>query len=179
MAAQNSTGVEPELPPAEFRIAAPGTTMTWKRLDGYELQRGRIGEVDDLLVHYSWEGRAMRIYLFCIGCESPDANFDLAAYRAIFPLHVGKAVAFPRSLDQWHWSNRIEVVDTETLQLPSGPVDTYVIQSETRGLDNPFHARNRIWFAPGIGWNVRLQYQDSRGVSYAWQAMEFTPPVAH
>ncbi len=171
--------MEPELPPADFRIAAPGTTMIWGRLDAYKVERGCIDEVEDLLVHYSWEGRPQRIYLFCIGCESPDVDFDLAAYRAIFPLRVGKAVEFPRRVDQWHWSNRIEVVDTETLHLPLGAVDAYVIQSETRGLDNPFHARNRIWFAPGIGWNVRFQYQDSRDVSYAWQAIEFKPPVAH
>jgi hypothetical protein len=171
--------VEPELPPADFQIAAPGTTMIWGRLDGYKIERGCIGEVEDLLVHYSWEGRPQRMYLFCVGCGSPDVDFDLAAYRAIFPLGVGKAVEFPRRLDQWHWNNRIEVVDTETLHLPLGAVDAYIIQSETRGLDNPFHARNRIWFAPAIGWNVRLQYQDSRGVSYAWQAIEFKPPVAH
>ncbi len=179
LAAQDSVTVEPEMPPAEFRIAPPGTTMIWTRLDGYKTERGRIGEVEDMLVHYSWEGQPRRIYLFCIRCGSPDVVFDLAAYKAIFPLEVGKAVEFPRRIDQWHWINRIAVVDTETLRLPFGSVDAYVIQSETRGLDNPFHARNRIWFAPGIGWNVRFQYEDSRGVSYAWQAIEFKPPVAH
>ena len=71
--------VEPELPPADFRIAAPGTTMIWGRLDGYKIERGCIGEVEDLLVHYSWEGRPQRIYLFCVGCGSPDVDFDLAA----------------------------------------------------------------------------------------------------
>lgn len=90
----DAISVEEEIPPAEFRIAPPGTTMIWKRLDGYKTEHGRI-------------------------------------------------------------------------------------DSETWGLDNPFHARNRIWFAPAIGWNVQFQYQDSRGVSYAWQAIEFKPPVAH
>jgi hypothetical protein len=167
------------MPAAEFRIAAPGTTMTWKRLDGYKTETGRIGEVEDMLVHYSWEGQDQRTYLFCIGCESSSTDFDLDAYKELFPLEVGKAVEFPRRIEEWHWINRITVVDTETLQLPLGEVNTYIIQSETRGLDNPFHARNRIWFAPDIGWNVQFQYQDSRGVSYAWQAVAFTPPVAH
>ncbi len=103
----------------------------------------------------------------------------MAPYTAIFPLEVGKAVEFPRRIDRSHWTNCITVVDTETLRLPLDTVDAYVIQSETRGLDNPFHARNRIWFAPDIGWNVRFQYQDSRDVSYSWQAIEFKPPVAH
>jgi len=181
LAAQDSITVEPDLPPAEFRIAPPGTTMIWTRLDGYKTEHGRIGEAEDMLVHYSWEDRPQQTYLFCIGCDPPYADFDLAAYKAIFPLEVevGKAVEFPRRVDQWHWTNRIAVVGTETLQLPFGAVDAFIIESETRGLDNPFHARNRVWFAPGIGWNVRFQYQDSRGVSYAWQALVFKPPVTH
>jgi len=167
------------MPPAEFRVAPPGTTMTWKRLDGYKTEHGRIGEADGMLVHFSWEGRQQQTYLFCIGCEASNADFDLEAYKELFPLEIGKAVEFSRRMEQWHWINRIAVVGTEMLQLPLGAVNTYVIQSETRGLDNPFHARNRIWFAPDIGWNVQFQYQDSRGVSYAWQAVEFKPPVAH
>ena len=43
--------------------------MTWRRLDGYQTEHGRIGEVEDMLVRYTWEGRDQRTYLFCIGCE--------------------------------------------------------------------------------------------------------------
>jgi len=43
-------------------------------------------------------------------------------------------------------------------------------------LNNPFHARNDIWYAPSIGWNVQFRYQDSRGESYGWRAVEFIPP---
>jgi hypothetical protein len=171
--------MEADMPAAEFRIAAPGTTMTWRRLDGYKTESGRIGEVHDMRVHFTWEGQPRQTYLFCIGCDSPDVDFDVNAYKALFPLAVGKSVEFPRRIEQWHWVNHIEVVDTEVLELPLGTVDTFVVQSETRGLDNPFHARNRIWFAPGVGWNVQFQYQDSRGISYAWQAIEFQAPVAH
>lgn len=167
---------QPDLAPAPFRVAPEGTVMTWTRLDGYKTERGRVGEVEGTLVHFTWEGKPKRLYLFCIRCGSPEVRFDRAAYRAIFPLEVGKSVEFPRSIDGWNWINRITVVATERLRLAFGEVDTYVVESETRGLDNPFHARNRIWFAPRIGWNVRFDYHDSRGVSYAWQAIQFVLP---
>ena len=150
--------------------------MIWTRLDGFKTERGRVGKVEDMLVHFTWEGEQKRLYLFCIRCASPQAHFDRQAYQRIFPLEVGKSVEFPRRIDRWNWVNRIAVVATERLRLPFGEVDTYVVLSETRGLDNPFHARNRIWFAPSIGWSVRFDYNDSRGVSYAWQAIQFIAP---
>jgi len=167
---------DPVLPPAPFRVAPEGTVMIWTRLDGFKTERGRIGATEGKLVHFTWEGEPRKLYLFCIRCASDGVTFDRDAYAAIFPLHTGKSVEFARRIGQWRWVNRIAVVGTERLSLPFGEVDTYVVLSETRGVNNPFHARNKIWFAPSIGWNVRFEYSDSRGVSYAWQAIQFQPP---
>lgn len=166
-----------ELDPAPLRIAPPGTRMIFRRLDGYKTEQGIIGPVEtDLLAHYMWEGKPCSMYFFCIRCAGDDVRFDHATYESLFPLEVGKSVSFRRSVDQWEWNNRISVVGTERLSLEFGETDTYLLECETTGLNNPFHVRNDIWYAPSIGWNVQLRYQDSRGESYSWQAIEFIPP---
>jgi hypothetical protein len=151
--------------------------MTWRRLDGYTTERGVIGPVEtDLLAHYQWQGEPCSMYFFGIRCAGDDVCFDHAAYERLFPLEVGKSVAFRRSIGQWQWINRIDVIDTERLSLDFGEVDTFVLACETQGQNNPFHVKNDIWYAPSIGWNVQFRYQDSRGESYGWQAIEFIPP---
>lgn len=168
---------DPSLEPAPLRVAPPGTRMVWRRLDGRATERGVIGLMEaDGLVHYLWEGRPSTMYFFCIGCAGEDVSFDHAAYQELFPLEVGKSVAFTRSVDGWEFTNHIAVTGTERLSLAFGDVDTYVLGCEARGRNNPFHARNDIWYAPSIGWNVQFRYEDSRGESYGWQAIEFLPP---
>jgi hypothetical protein len=160
-----------------LHIAPPGSKMTWRRLDGYTTERGVIGPVEtDLLAHYQWQGEPCSMYFFGIRCAGDDVCFDHAAYERLFPLEVGKSVAFRRSIGQWQWINRIDVIDTERLSLDFGEVDTFVLACETQGQNNPFHVKNDIWYAPSIGWNVQFRYQDSRGESYGWQAIEFIPP---
>ena len=151
--------------------------MVWRRLDGYAIEHGVIGPVEsDLLVHYQWEGEPCSMYFFCIRCAGDEVSFDHATYESLFPLEVGKSVAFRRRIGQWEWINRINVIDTERLNLDFGEVDTFVLACETQGQNNPFHVKNDIWYAPSIGWNVQFRYQDSRGESYGWQAIEFIPP---
>ena len=150
--------------------------MTWRRLDGYATERGIIGRVEsDLLAHYEWEGQPCSMYLFCIRCAGDDVCFH-AMYKSLFPLEVGKAVTFRRTVEQWEWTNQIRVVDKERLSLEFGEVDTYLLACATQGQNNPFHIKNEIWYAPSIGWNVQFRYRDSRGQSYSWQAVEFIPP---
>lgn len=81
-----------------------------------------------------------------------------------------------RRLDGCEFTNHVAVTGTERLTLAFGDVDTYVLECEVRGRNNPFHARNHIWYAPSIGWNVQFRYENSRGESYGWQAIEFLPP---
>lgn len=168
---------EAPLAPAPLRVAPPGTGMVWRRLDGRAIERGVVGTTGpDRLVHYTWEGRPSSMYFFCIGCAGDEVSFDHAAYERLFPLEVGKTVSFRRTVGQWEWTNRIAVTGTERLSLDFGEVDTFVLVCETRGRNNPFEARNDIWYAPEVGWNVQFRYRDSRGESYAWQAIEFVPP---
>jgi len=166
-----------DLEPAPLRIAQSGTRMVWRQLDGNKTERGIIGPIEpDLLAHYLWEGRPSCMYFFCIGCAGDDVQFDHGIYESLFPLEVGRSVTFRRTVEQWSWTNVIAVTGTERLTLEFGEVDTYLVVSETQGLNNPFHARNDIWYAPSIGWNVQFRYQDSRGESYGWRAVEFIPP---
>jgi hypothetical protein len=165
------------LDPAPLHIAQTGTRMVWRQLAGSKTEQGVIGPVEpDLLVHYLWEGRSRSMYFFCIGCAGENVRFDHAAYESLFPLEVGKTVTFQRTVDQWTLTNTITVSGAERLSLDFGEVDTYVLLCETRGVNNPFHARNDIWYAPSIGWNVQFRYQESGGESYGWQAIEFIPP---
>jgi hypothetical protein len=167
----------PDLAPTPLHIAAPGTKMVWRRLDGLKTEQGIIGPVEsDLLAHYLWEGEPRSMYFFGIRCAGEEVCFDHAVYESLFPLEVGKSVSFPRSVEQWKWINRINVVGTERLTLDFGEVDTFLIACETQGQNNPFHVTNDIWYAPSIGWNVQFRYRDSRGESYSWQAIEFIPP---
>ena len=166
----------PKLEPAPFNVAPPGTLMSWTRLDAKATGQGRIGRAEGKLLHYTWEGKPQRMYLFCIRCAGSDVSFDEGAYDALFPLETGKSVAFERRVGEWHWTNRIHVIDTECLKLAFGEVNTYVVLSDTHGLNNPFNARSTMWYAPSIGWNVKFEYSDSRGDAYSWQAVEFRRP---
>ena len=134
---------DPDLEAAPLHVARSGTRMVWRQLEGSKMERGIIGPMEpDLLAHYLWEGRPSSMYFFCIGCAGDDVEFDHAEYESLFPLEVGKSVTFPRTIEHWSWTNAIAVSGTERLRLDFGEVDTYVIVSETRGLNNPFHARN-------------------------------------
>ena len=162
----------PALDPAPWQPARAGTEMTWRNVDGGERGRGVIGTADGYEVNWTWEGDESSGYMFCSYCGS--THFDESAYAELWPLEVGKSVAFWRNSGGNKWKDRIEVVDTDTYELKRGPVDVYVVKWTSTAYSHSWKGETTTLFAPGIGWSVRFDHQDNQGESWGWRAVSFS-----
>jgi hypothetical protein len=106
--------------------------------------------------------------------------------RALWPLELGAqrwfqsyavgSTGFPGS-----WYETYTVVRRETVTVPAGTFDTYVIEWEEAGREsNTYRATNTYWYAPSVGYFVRfaadkVPYNELRD----WEATRvFVPTTA-
>ena len=171
----------PQLPPAPFAPAPAGFKQTWRQIDGDGSAESATHAIDGYRVTRTWRGgKRYGFYLFCLHCTRKNAEFDLDKYAAIWPLQVGKSVIFkltiPAEDEVWHYTNTIRVVDTETIRLPFGEVDTYVLVVRTEGTNNSYWFERRAWYAPSIGWPVRFVSSDRDDEKTSWETVSYQLP---
>ena len=106
--------------------------------------------------------------LFCWSCGK-DYSFSEDSIDGLFPLAVGRAAGITRSRGNRVWADEIEVVGTETVEVPAGIFDVYVIETRSRSLDGRWRGERRSYFAPALGWNVRIETSDNEGRSGTWE----------
>ena len=81
-----------------------------------------------------WEtdGARREAIPFCTDCLAEGVYFPFDTYRELWPLELGKTVEFVRRRGGDAWSNRVEVLGTESLELEIGAVDVYVTEVDSR-----------------------------------------------
>lgn len=177
---------DPQLPPAYPKPLAVGTTMVWQDADSGETKTGVVRFSDGLFHRWSWDDEETAEHQFCLNC--PDTtlmNFD--AYKTLWPLEVGKSVSLRREvvgseLDGpeagYRWQYTITVIGIETLELPFGTIDTYVVLSESYPtyLLPSWRVREKYWYAPDLGLDVKYEYSATDGQSYRGHAVAITTP---
>lgn len=157
------TGAGPILPPAPFSIAPPGSVFHFAK------SKVVIGAVDGYFVTYTTNGTSRRTTL--IASRDPE-NYppdSVAELAKIWPLSVGKTVRYrraePRGGSRW-WSDDVTVIGTETLKIGEKSVDTYVVRWNSHGENrgNTWEGTATTWYAPALGWVVKVQRSDNQGI---------------
>lgn len=96
------------------------------------------------------------------------STYDASALQGLWPLKVGKTVQFIQHRDQDAWRQTVKVLRTESVAVPAGRFDTFVVQRESRGLGaNNFLATYTYWYAPYPGAIVKYQVDQQAGAAVA------------
>lgn len=176
---QSRAGADPALEPAEFVIAPLGTIIEG-RYAGGDVTKLRIDEIGDLSVTWTklvGEGRQDTLRLICwMGCSPTRRPIELDRYREIWPLEVGKKAKFKRRRADGSktWNHKLKVLRTETLETALGPIDTFVVEEKVRWSDRSH--KSTYWFAPSLGWWVKVEWTVSNGNKGGWNITSITPP---
>jgi hypothetical protein len=156
-----SEGNRPQLPPSDYELADAGTVFVWRDLD--------TGETDKELV-LDHVGRMMksdfklrRRYAYVPNPWADNENTKEADIEPLFPLEVGKKITFHRQPAAGRTIDTVEVVRTETLSLPIGKVDTYVIETISKLESGSWVGTATVWYAPSVRWQVRWLITDTAG----------------
>ena len=162
----------PSLAPAPFSIAPPGSVFHFAKT------KVVIGPTDGYFVTYTTNGTQRKTTL--IGSRDPE-NFtaeSVADFAKIWPLSVGKIVHYkryePRGGSRW-WSDEVAVIGTETLKIGEKSVETYVVRWNSRGENrgNTWEGAATTWYAPSLGWVVKVKRSDNQGIREEDQAVAY------
>ena len=105
-----------------------------------------------------------------------NENTNEADIEPLFPLEVGKKVEFYRQPRAGRTQDTVEVVRTETLTLPFGPVDTYVIETTSKVVSGSWVGKATVWYAPSLRWQVRWEITDNAGDKRRREVTEVQQP---
>ena len=159
-------------PPAPPVFAPAGAKLTWsERVNG--VSRGgtiTIAGQDGLIGKYrNKKGEARQVLVGCqpcFGATSAPEGFD-----ALWPLAVGNVVSYELDTPDKRLKLRSEVVAAETVTLASGAFETFVIETTGGG-----GLVSRSWYAPSVGWVVRVHETAGSGYSYDGEVVAIERP---
>ncbi len=163
----------PVLPPAPFKSPASGTRMVWENVDSGERKTVVFLQPEGMIVRFDWAGqRAATVGHFCPDCLDAGIGADGGAIAGLYPLAVGKGIRFTRNRGNLAWKDTIIVGGTDRITVPAGSFDTYVVWRRSRTPDDSWRAEQRNWYAPELGWMVRVEGFSSDGRRDHWQLVE-------
>jgi len=163
----------PELAPAPFQAPAEGARFVFEDLASGKTQSGRFGATEGMLTSFTWDGReAASLTSFCADCALGLPN-DGGPLAGLFPLRVGHGIRFTRRHRGRTWQDDILVTATERLTVPAGTFDTFIVRRRSELQDGDWWAEQRNWYAPSLGWVVKLEGKASDGRVEAWQLLEW------
>lgn len=151
----------PQLPPSDYELAKGGTVFVWRDLDTGDIRRERVVDPVGRLMLSDWGDR--RSFAYVPDPWADSENTDPADIEPLFPLEVGKKVTFHRQPALGRTFDTVEVVRTETLSLPIGEVDTYVIETTSKLVSGSWVGTATVWYAPSVRWQVRWIITDTAG----------------
>ncbi|CAK0771537.1 conserved hypothetical protein [Gammaproteobacteria bacterium] len=170
-----------EMPSANGPIWKVGDT--WRYSDGYELKvsltRGeettfqRVDILDDWLV---------RRGLFKVRSKQGDIYREVV-YRTkdpedLFPLSIGRQVVFSeeymRGGDLIRRNTSWTVEGRETIQVPAGTFNCWVLVMRTRGIQSDWTGMERWWYSPEVKHYIRLEYRYGTEPAGARVLMNYT-----
>lgn len=168
------------LDPAPFAPPPAGTKMTFvNKLNDIEYTRTFQATDDYRTKMLDAEGKEIERILLCDYCAGNELNID--EYAAIWPLEVGKRVTFNRigrtsAGTPATTRNSIKVDDVETLNLRFGSVKTYKVSSTGTGVGRRWKGKVVRWYAPTVGWWVRIELSDNEGRKEEVEVVDIVRP---
>jgi hypothetical protein len=109
-----------------------------------------------------------------------DSEFDREVASRLWPLEVGKSVAFPLSRGTQRWEETLTVLRTETLSIAGEEVPTFVIESRERATTQDYDRRLLYWYAPKYAVMVKHDWEQLRGTPPGykpWTATKIALPA--
>ncbi len=148
--------------------------MVWENMDTGERVEGVVGRTSGRIVNWIWKGRSFSSWgHVCIDCVAAGVSPDGGVLGRLYPLEVGKAVTFSRNWAGQKWKDRISVDSVERIEVPAGTFNAFVLLRQSEQVDGDWRAEQRSWYAPELGWVVRFEGFNNRGVGQRWQAVQF------
>lgn len=104
------------------------------------------------------------------------------ALNSFWPLTVGKTVSVDDTLGSNAWTNTFTVVGRQSLSVPAGTFDVFVVNYRYAGVLGTAKgdaAMITLYVAPKLGYFVKRDFQRLAGnpqVSPSWEATTVTPP---
>jgi hypothetical protein len=165
---------EPQLPPSNYELAAEDTVFVWRDLDSGKVTKEYVKKHEGRLMQSNFGSR--RSFAYVPDPWADNENTNEADIEPLFPLEVGKKVTFNRQPRAGRTQDSVEVVRTETLTLPFGPVDTYVIETTSKVLSGSWVGKATVWYAPSLRWQVRWEITDNVGDKRRREVTEVQQP---
>ena len=165
---------QPQLPPSNYELVAEDTIFVWRDLDSGRVTKEYVKEHDGRLMQSNFGSR--RSFAYVPDPWADDENTKEADIEPLFPLEVGKKVEFYRQPRAGRTHDTVEVVRTETLALPFGNVDTYVIQTTSKVVSGSWVGKATVWYAPSLRWQVKWEITDNAGDKRRRQVIEVAQP---
>jgi len=154
-------GPQTNLSPSDYEFLPAGTVVVWRNLDTGRIEEQHILDHIGRLYQATWVGR--RSFAYLPDTWADNENTSEADIEPLFPMQVGKKVAFYRQPEAGKTYDRVEVIRTETLSLEIGKVDTFVIETHSRLLAGGWSGRALVWYAPALRTMVQLEITDTDG----------------
>ena len=167
---------------ADFRCPIPGTVIEFA-------PNGRIvftGQDGMWCLGTNTRGQQWRYYAMLANAGSAYIENHV---ERIWPLEIGKEITFKiqggsnnvsggESYPIFWYTERIVVARQERVSVQAGTFDTWAIEihEDTSGQGRTFSAVRTYWYAPNIGYNVKMTYHIAMGVGKddAWEAKAIT-----
>jgi len=165
---------QPSLPPSNYELADPGTVFVWRDLMTGEVVEEHVKEHSGRHMESNFGSR--RSFAYVPNPWADNENTNEADIEPLFPLEVGRKVTFYRQPPAGRTFDTVEVVRTETLSLPFGTVDTYVIQTTSKLVSGNWLGRATVWYAPSVRWQVQWLIRDNDGDNRRRQVIEIRKP---
>jgi hypothetical protein len=160
---------------SEYALAPAGTVVTWRDLiDDKEIEE-KVEAADGLMMKSRVDGRRRFAYLPDPWADNENTRQD--DIKPLFPLAVGKSISFSRHPKAGLAHDTVTVLHTETLTLPIGKVDTYVIHTKSEIAMDGWVGEATFWYAPALDWYVQMEIKSTDdGDHRARQVIAFTKP---
>jgi hypothetical protein len=160
----------------DIEYLQPGTTLTL-----VDLKTGRTME-EDVIAHdgrlYQSHVRGRRSFYYIPDPWADNENTNVADMAPLFPLQVGNKAVFNRHPEIGKVTDTVEVTRAETLQLPMGAVDTFVIETESKATDGIWQGHATVWYAPSLHAVAQIVIKDNCGDDRQRQLVEIRKPGA-
>lgn len=164
----------PTLPPSNYELAEAGTVFAWRDLNTGELTEEKLEQPIGRMMQSHFG--AKRSFAYVPNPWADNENTKAADVEPLYPLEVGKTVSYFRQPRAGRTEDTVTVLRTETLSLPFGTVDTYVIQSRSRLVSGSWVGIATVWYAPSLRWQVQWEITDNEGDNRRRQVVEVRNP---
>ncbi|HWT96662.1 MAG TPA: hypothetical protein VN229_03580 [Terriglobales bacterium] len=163
-----------QLQTSDLDYPPAGTILVWRNLNTGGTLEERVSDHNGRL--YQSYVNSRRSFYYEPDPWADNENTDVADMAPLFPLQIGKSATFNRHPRAGKMTDTVKVVRAETLQLPLGQVDTFVIDTVSRLDDGSWTGNSTIWYAPALHSVVQIVVKDTDGDNRQRQLIEIRKP---